>query len=91
MAHFAQLGSDGKTVVNIHAVNNNVVGEPNITFPETEPIGQDFLKSLGLSGIWVQCSYNGSFRGCYPGQGYTYDAEADVFVAPQATVIEEAP
>jgi hypothetical protein len=49
----------------------------------------EYCNSIGLAGTWIDCSYTGSRRGCYPGQGYTYDAEADVFVAPQAPVIEE--
>jgi hypothetical protein len=44
------------------------------------------MASLGLGGVWKQCSYNASFRAAYPGVGWTYDPENDVFVAP---VIEE--
>jgi len=32
---------------------------------------------------YVQTSYDGSFRAHYAGIGYTYDADADVFYAPQ--------
>jgi hypothetical protein len=49
----------------------------------------EYCNSIGLAGTWIDCSYTGFRRGCYPGQGYTYDAEADVFIAPQAPVIEE--
>jgi hypothetical protein len=49
----------------------------------------EYCNSIGLAGTWIDCSYVGARRNCYPGQGYTYDAEADVFVAPQAPVIEE--
>jgi len=37
---------------------------------------------LGLSGTWLQTSYNGNFRGVYAGSGYTYDPVLDEFVAP---------
>lgn len=81
MAHFAQI-------------NNNVVSEvivianadcDNLPFPDSEPVGQAFIASLGITGDWLQTSYNGNFRGCYAGIGYTYDAllgEYGEFVAP---------
>lgn len=31
----------------------------------------------------VRCSYNNNIRKQYPGAGYRYDDDADVFVAPQ--------
>ncbi|CAB4157283.1 hypothetical protein UFOVP691_15 [uncultured Caudovirales phage] len=78
MAHFAK-------------VENNIVGEVIVVansdcgggeFPESEPIGQAFIASLGLAGEWLQTSYHANFRGAYAGIGYTYDAELDEFVAP---------
>ncbi len=78
MAHFAQ-------------VNNNVVNEvivisnddcDNLPFPESEPVGQAYIASLGIDGEWLQTSYNNNFRGTYAGIGYTYDAVLDEFVAP---------
>ncbi len=53
-----------------------------LDFPESEPLGQAFLKSIGEEGDWMQCSYNGTFRGINPPNGSTYDADADVFVPP---------
>ena len=35
----------------------------------------------------VRTSYNGNIRGVYAGIGYTYDPDADVFVAP---IVEES-
>jgi hypothetical protein len=55
-------------------------------FPESEPIGQAFIASLGLTGNWLQTSYSGSFRNCYAGIGYTFDAaigEYGEFIAPR--------
>jgi hypothetical protein len=40
------------------------------------------LAESGLQGVYRQCSYNGSFRGAYPGAGWRYDADADEFVPP---------
>ena len=51
-------------------------------FPESEPVGQAFLASLGFNGEWLQTSYHANFRGAYAGIGYSYDAELDEFVAP---------
>jgi hypothetical protein len=55
----------------------------NKPFPESEPIGQAFIASLGVEGEWLQTSENGDFRGCYAGLGFTYDEESDTFVAPE--------
>jgi hypothetical protein len=49
-------------------------------FPESEPIGQSFIASIGLTGEWLQTSYHGSFRGKYAGMGDIYDPESDTFV-----------
>ena len=52
------------------------------------------------SATWVQTSYNGNFRNCYAGIGYTYDSDRDVFIMPkpypsyvlnEETLIYEAP
>lgn len=81
MAHFAQ-------------VTNNIVNEviviansdcDNLEFPESEPVGQAYIASLGIAGNWLQTSYNGNFRGTYAGIGFTYDeslGEYGEFVAP---------
>jgi len=78
MAHFA-LVVDNK-IEKVLVVSNDDCGGGD--FPESEPIGQAFLLSLGLTGSWLQCSYHANFRGNYPDAGYTYDAVNDVFVAP---------
>ena len=83
MAHFARI--IGNTVVQVIVVSNGDCAGGD--FPESEPIGQAFIASLGLSGEWRQTSYNNNFRGTYAGIGYTYDEVNDVFVAPP---IEEA-
>ena len=78
MAHFARI-EDG-IVREVIVVNNDAIGGGN--FPESEPLGQSFLQSIGLAGTWKQCSYNGNFRNCYPGQGYAYDEVLDQFIPP---------
>ena len=46
---------------------------------------QDFINSgvVGDSFLWVQTSYNGSFRGKYAALGDTWDKVNERFVAPQ--------
>ena len=78
MAHFAKINSDLVTEVIVIA-NADI---DDLPFPESEPIGQAYIASLGIVGEWLQTSYNGNFRGCYAGNGYTYDLTADVFIPP---------
>jgi len=79
MAHFAQINDDG-IVERVIVVSNDDCGGGN--FPDSEPVGQAFIASLGLAGEWKQTSYNANFRSKYAGIGDTYDAVNDVFVAP---------
>jgi hypothetical protein len=71
MAHFAQI-DETNTVVNVITVNNDTI--QNLSFPESEPVGQAFIASLGLTGVWLECSYNNNFRGIYAGIGFMFDA-----------------
>ena len=80
MAYFAQLDDTG-TVVQVIAVSN--ADAPDPATQHSEPLGQAFIASLGLPGEWRQTSYNNNFRKQYAGPGFRYDADADVFVAPQ--------
>ena len=72
MAHFAEID------------NNGIVKQVLVVPDQQEHRGQDYLANdLGLGGFWVQTSYNHRIRKQYAGIGYRYDAEADVFIAPQ--------
>jgi hypothetical protein len=79
MAHFA-LVNDSVVDQVIVIANENC---DDLPFPESEPVGQGFIASLGLDGEWLQTSYNNNFRRTYAGVGFTYDAELDEFVAPE--------
>jgi hypothetical protein len=81
MAHFAYV-VDG-VVRRVHGVANPVITDEDGV--EEEALGQAFLADLhGYDPAeLVQCSYNGNFRGVYPGPGYTYDPVTDLFVAPE--------
>lgn len=78
MAHFAKL--ENGFITEVCTINNDDIN--NLPYPESEPVGQAFIASLGIAGLWLETSYNNNFRGIYAGIGYTYDEENDVFVAP---------
>jgi len=85
MAHFAKMNNN--KVEQVIVVSNDDVD--NLPFPESEPIGQAFIASIGLDGDWLETSYNNNFRGTYAGIGYTYDPATDTFIAPPAPPIEQ--
>jgi len=75
MAHFARV--ENNIVKQVIVVANDDCG--NYEFPDSEPVGQAFIASIGLLGEWKQTSYNANFRKLYAGIGFTYDNDADVF------------
>lgn len=77
MAHYAQIING--VVVNVIVVSNEVVGE----YPQSDLTGKQFIASIGLSGEWVQTSFNNNFRKQFASKSFTYDAVKDQFVAPQ--------
>lgn len=79
MAHFAEL-NDQNVVLRVIVVSNDDCD--NLPFPESDAVGAAYCAEL-FGGRWVQTSYNSRFRKQYAGIGYTYDADADVFIAPQ--------
>jgi hypothetical protein len=86
MAHFARI--ENNIVREVIVVNNEVL--ENKPFPESEPIGIAFCKSLyGADTEWLQTSYNSNFRGTYASSGMIYDPELDIF--KYSTVTEEVP
>lgn len=87
MGHFARI-DDENIVREVIAVANAAMDD--LPYPQSEPVGQAMLTDSGFTGTWLQCSYSGSFRNCYPGSGYSYDPALDVFVPPPAPA-EPAP
>ena len=86
MAHFVKINNNvcGEVIV----VNNEVL--ENKSFPESEPIGIAFCKSLyGTDTEWLQTSYNSNFRGTYAASGMTYDSELDEFKYPESEAVAE--
>lgn len=78
MAHFAELDENNIVLRVIVVDNENITDEDG---NEVESIGIAFCENL-LGGTWVQTSYNDNIRKQYAGKGYTYNADADLFVAP---------
>lgn len=72
MAHFAEIDKNN-VVIRVLVVDNSL-----------EHRGADFLANdLNLGGDWIQTSYNNNFRKQFAGVGFTYNSDADVFIAPQ--------
>jgi len=87
MANFAEITSN--LVERVIVIANSDCND--LPFPESETVGQEYIASLGITGYWLQTSYNGNFRGCYAGVGYSYDAsigEYGEFVAPKILPVE---
>ncbi len=78
MAHFAKM--ENGFVREVIVIGNDDCGGGD--FPASEPVGQAFIASIGLTGEWLQTSYHANFRGKYAGIGDIYDAELDEFVTP---------
>ena len=70
MSHFAELDENNKVIRVTVGDNNDPAGDEGY---------QWLLDNLG--GTWVKTSYNGNIRYNYAGIGYTYDPEADAFIA----------
>jgi hypothetical protein len=85
MAHFAQV--ENNIVRSVIVIDNSDCAGGEL--PDSEPIGQAFIASIGIYGDWLQTSYNNNFRGQYAGQGMTYDTTLDEFVSPVETEVVE--
>ena len=78
MAHAARI-EDG-------IVREVIVVPDNLDATESDAAIEAYIHGIGLTGKWIRTSYNNNIRGRYAGIGFTYDADADEFVAP---VVEE--
>jgi hypothetical protein len=74
MSHFAELDNNNKVIRVLVGDNNDPAGDEGY---------QWLIDNLG--GTWVKTSYNGNIRYNYAGIGYTYDEDADAFIAPEPT------
>lgn len=80
MAHFAKV--ENNIVQQVIVVSND--DSNNLEFPASEPVGQAYIASLDIEGVWLQTSYNSNFRGTYAGIGYLWNGTD--FVAPEPPV-----
>lgn len=71
MAHFAKINNEDIVQEVIVVANDDC---DNLPFPESEPVGQAYIASIGIEGEWLQTSYSGSFRNCFAGPGILFDA-----------------
>lgn len=76
MAHFARV--ENGIVREVIVVSNDAIDSS-----DEEASGRAVLAESGIAGEFWQCSYSGSFRGCYPAAGYLWDGEN--FIDPKVT------
>jgi hypothetical protein len=74
MAHWAELDNQNKVIRVLVGDNNDPAGDEGY---------QWLIDNLG--GTWIKTSYNATIRYNYAGIGYSYDADADAFIAPKPT------
>ena len=72
MSHWAEINSDNKVLRVLVGDNNDPSGDEGY---------QWLLDNLG--GTWIKTSYNHRIRKQFAAIGFTYNAEADVFIQPQ--------
>ena len=72
MSHWAEID-------NTNTVLRVLVGDNN------DPAGDEGYQWLldNLGGTWVKTSFNSKIRYNYAGIGFTYDPDADAFIAPR--------
>lgn len=79
MAHFAKISSSNHEILDVNVVNNEDLN--NLPFPDSEPVGIEFLKPWTTDAWYFkQTSYNSNFRKNYAQIGGTYDAARDAFI-----------
>jgi len=86
MAHYAFLNPENIVVKVITGVDENITQDDNgVTVGGSAEAWETFYAAQpwheGLT--CKRTSYNNNIRKQYAGIGYTYDAEADVFITPQ--------
>ena len=86
MAHYAIIDERNIVAKVITGVDENITQtdiDGTVIGGSGEAWEAFYTAQLNNPNYYVKrTSYNGNFRGVYAGIGYTYDADADVFVAP---------
>jgi hypothetical protein len=70
VSHWAEIDNNN-VVLRVLVGDNNLLDE-----------GYQWLVD-NLGGTWIKTSYNHKIRGTFAGVGYSYNAEEDIFIAPQ--------
>ena len=78
MMNYFALIVDGIVQEVITVSSDNCAG---LSYPESEPVGQAFIESLGIDGVWIQTSVDGQYRKHFAGYGMVYNAQSDVFIS----------
>lgn len=73
MAHFASL-DENNVILQVVVVGNDDIN--NLPFPQSEPVGIEFLEKIIPGQRWAQTSYNGNFRCRFAGIGYTFHPQS---------------
>lgn len=84
MAHFAITNFATNEVSQVIVIDNKDLPAYG-AFPQAEQAGREMIINWGIMPAGhtaYQCSYSGSFRGYYPGEGWTYSPDTDEFVPP---------
>jgi len=74
VSHFAELDNNNKVIRVLVGDNNDPAGDEGY---------QWLIDNLG--GTWIKTSYNANIRYNFAGIGYSYDEDADAFIAPKPT------
>jgi hypothetical protein len=90
MAYFSEIDNNNVVLRVIVVADSDCAGG---NYPESEPAGQEFISSIGISGTWKQTSFNtwggqhktGGFplRKNFGETGFIYDSGRDAFIPPQ--------
>lgn len=80
MAHFAKL-DEQNTVLGVFVISNDDLLDENGI--EQEALGIAVCEQIFGDGVFIQTSYNNTFRKHFACVNGSYDPQLDVFIAPQ--------
>jgi|TARA_R110000787_G_scaffold170141_2_gene282828 hypothetical protein len=82
MAHFAKISEENEVLQVVVVDNNKILDENGV---EQESIGQTFLETNNNwpANLWVQTSYNSTFRKNYAGMGCSWYPDHNFFIGPK--------
>jgi hypothetical protein len=85
MPVFSKIDSNTNVVLECHYIEDKDV--KNLSFPESEPVGIEYLSDLHEPNTyWKQTSQIKEFRKNYGSIGCLYDADRDAFIPPPPAI-----